>query len=389
VNIQESAGTEGGRPDPQKLDGSQLQRIDLLESSGALDHLDELRRESRELDSLINDAAGLFALTEIEAMLSFVISRLLDRFIPTRFVFLIQLPDGDGVNYYSYRNLKPDSTPFPVQYYRLFSEFFRKMPYAAPFSALEERFGADHFGDDLRAFEPDMLFPMIGIGGIFGVVVLGSKMVGGDYSNLERMYTDRFIRFLAISIQNRLHQERSITDLKTGLYNHAFFIKRLEEEMARVVRGHSHAALIMLDIDHFKVFNDTWGHLAGDEVLVALSRVLKHAIRSEDVAARYGGEEFCILLVECEEEKIVEVCERIRKEIASMAVPYRGQNLAVTASFGCCTLDPACRSNPEAIIDRADSALYRSKARGRNRTSLYRPGLLGRASACLELSSPS
>ncbi len=365
----------------READTEYVEQLNFLESSGALDHLSELRKESRELDTLINDAAGLFALTEIEDMLAFVISRLLDRFIPTRCVFLIGRPDGLGVDFYSYRNMKPDDLPFPIEYYALFKDFFAVAPYASSFSAMEERFGPQRFGQDIRSYDPDLLFPMVGIGGLFGVVLLGRKLVGGDYSSLERMYVDRLIRFLSICIQNRLHRERSITDAKTGLFNHNYFMKRLEEEVARVARGRTDSGLIMMDIDHFKIFNDNWGHLAGDEVLRALSRVVKQAIRSEDVAARYGGEEFCILLVECGRDKLVEVAERIRKGIAAMAVPWKGEFLEVTASFGCCPLDPSWRGPGESIVERADKAMYRSKAAGRNRTTIYRFGLLGRATA--------
>jgi diguanylate cyclase (GGDEF)-like protein len=359
-------------------------RLDFLESSGALDHLAELRKESRELDTLINDAAGLFALGEIEEMLAFVTTRLLDRFIPTNLVFLIELPDGGGIDQYCYRNMKPVESTFPTAYFRAFAEFFRDSPYSSAFSALEERLGEGRFGPDIRAFEPEYLLPMSGIGGLFGVVILGRKLVGGEYSPLERMYADRLIRFFAICLQNSLHRERSITDAKTGLYNHGYLIKRLDEELSYIARTGRPSALLMIDVDHFKAFNDTWGHLAGDEVLIAIARVLKRSIRAEDVAARYGGEEFCILLVDCLESMLPEVAERIRLSIAGLKVPFKGEELAVTVSVGACPLEPSWHGGPASFVERADRALYRSKAAGRNRTTIYRFGLLGRASALRE-----
>jgi diguanylate cyclase (GGDEF)-like protein len=366
-------------PDPGLPD-----HLDFLESSGALDHLAELRKESRELDTLINDAAGLFALGEIEEMLSFVTTRLLDRFIPTNLVFLIELPDGGGVDQYSYRNMKPAAASFPLAYFRAFTDFFRDSPYSAPFSALEEKLGASRFGADIRAYEPEYLLPMSGIGGLFGVVILGSKVVGGEYSPLDRMYADRLTRFFAICLQNRLHRERSITDAKTGLYNHGYLVKRLDEELSYIARTGRPSALLMIDVDHFKAFNDTWGHLAGDEVLIAIARLLKRTIRAEDVAARYGGEEFCVLLVDCEEATLPEVAERIRLTVNGLKVRYRDEELSVSVSLGACPLDPSLRGNPTSYIERADQALYRSKAAGRNRSTIYRFGLLGRASALRE-----
>lgn len=356
-----------------------VERLDFLETSGALDQLTELRKESRELDTLINDAAGLFALTEVPEMLSFVTSRLLDRFIPVHLVFLIDPPDGGEIEQYSYRNLKIDDTPFPTRYFRSFRDFFAHTPYSRPFSAFEEKFGPEHFGNDIRAYAPDHIFPMIGIGGLFGVVLLGTKMVGAEYSSLERMYADRLLRFLSIALQNRIHREKSITDPKTGLYNHGYFVRRLEEEISRIGRGRSSSAIIMLDVDHFKTFNDTWGHLAGDDVLIGIAGVLKKAVRGEDVASRFGGEEFCILLVDCEEEKILEVAERIRLGIEDMLIKAKKDVLKVTASFGCCPLDPFWAGDAQSYIERADQALYRSKSGGRNRSTMYRFGLLGRA----------
>ena len=364
---------------PEKI---YVERIGYLEKSGALDRLADLRKENRELDNLLNDAVGLFALGEIDEMLAYVTSRLNDRFIPTRLAFLIELPDGSGIDFHCYRNMKPDDEPFPLASYPLLKGFFTDLPFTIARSGLEERLGSLDPG--LEAFDPDWFMPMTGMGGLIGLVILGRKMVGDEYSPLERMYADRLIRFLAICIQNRLHRERSITDLKTGLYNNAFFMRRLGEELARMARGGNPSAIVMLDVDHFKHFNDTWGHLAGDEVLQGIARVLKKVVRSEDIPSRFGGEEFCILLTDCGEEKVLEVAERIRLAIAGMKVEYKAMELTVTVSIGGCPLDPTWQGEASGYIERADSALYRSKALGRNRSTVYRFGLLGRASAVRE-----
>jgi diguanylate cyclase (GGDEF)-like protein len=187
-----------------------------------------------------------------------------------------------------------------------------------------------------------------------------------------------------VGIQNKLHHESAISDPKTGLYNSAYFMKRLGEEIARADRHGSSSGILMLDIDFFKRFNDTWGHLAGDAVLRALSRILTAAVRNEDIPARFGGEEFCVLLVECDERKLFAVAERIRRAIEEMRVPFKSEQLAVTVSVGVCPLEPSWKGSPESFIERVDKALYRSKATGRNRSTLYRFGLLGRATNALE-----
>lgn len=357
----------------------EFDRINYLDKAGALDDLAELRKESRELDSLVNDAATLIALDDIGAMMQFAISRLNERFIPTHLVFLFSSPGEEGLSQYAYKNLKADGEVFPLAYFEPLKSYFDRSPFLSPFAELEAGLGPGFFKEDFRAYEPELVLPMVGIGGIFGIAILGKKLVGGEYSALERMYLDRLVRFLSVGVQNKLHRESALTDPKTGLFNSSYFMKRLGEEAARTDRHGSPSGILMLDIDHFKRFNDSWGHLAGDAALRALARVLRSAVREEDVAARFGGEEFCILLVQCDEAMLLSVAERLRQAIEELRVPFKSEELSLTVSVGACPLEPSWRGSPESFIERADKALYRAKAAGRNRTELYRFGLLGRA----------
>ena len=364
------------------LDTSYLDTFNLLQKTGALDDLAGLREENRELDRLINDAASLFALFTIDEMIGFVISRLLERFIPARLVFLVERLRGDGIDQYYYENLKPAEARLPESCYPPLKEYFSLSPYPSLFSDMEGAIGA--IDAELAGFAPVYLLPMRGIGGLHGIVILGEKVVGGEYTELERMYVDRMTRFLAIGIQNSLSHQSSITDPKTELYNHAYFMQRLEQELARIGRYNARAGLIMIDVDHFKRFNDTWGHLAGDEVLISLAKSLKSHVRSEDVAARFGGEEFCILAIECGESDLVNFAERLRRSVETMVVTYKSERLSVTISLGLCLLDSESPTDGPGCLERADRALYKSKSFGRNRATLYRPGLLDRAMALRE-----
>ncbi len=366
-------------PKTTGIDAAYLKQLNLLQKSGALDDLAALRRENHELDLLINDAAALFAKTSIEDMLGFVITRFLERFIPSKLVFIIEPPRGDRLDQYSFSNLQPSDALVSEGYYGPLKSFFLASPYPIDFAEIEGRLGAGTFGPDFRSFEPDILFPLSGIGGLYGIVIFGRKVVGSSYSELERMYADRIIRFLSIGIQNSLHHESSITDSKTGLYNHQHFIRTLEQEIARVGRHGKNSGLIMLDVDHFKRFNDSYGHLAGDEVLAHMAETIKKAIRREDVASRFGGEEFCILVVECDGPTLIEVAERIRTSIETMEISFEGLSLTVTASLGCCFIRDGAPEGPDELIGRADKALYLSKTGGRNRTTLFRAGLLDKA----------
>lgn len=360
------------------IDDAYLQQFNALQKSGALDDLAALRRENRVLDTLINDGARLYGLKSVEEIIDFVIERMLDQFIPTYFLIIIEPLRGHDLMQYCYANLKPSDDRLSASTYAVLKERLVSSPYITEFAAL------DLPGEpqaELARFEPELLVPMNGIEGTFGLAIIGRKVLDRTYSDTERMYVDKLARFVSIGIQNNLHRESAITDAKTGLYNHAYFNQRLEQEIARVLRHKGKAGVIMLDVDHFKIFNDTYGHLAGDEVLTALARTIKDTVRSEDVAARFGGEEFCTLAIECDGPGLLDMSERIRLAVERMGVVYKGQSLSVTASLGCCLLDTDIVRSPDDYIEMADKALYSSKSGGRNRSTLYRASLLGRARA--------
>lgn len=163
--------------------------------------------------------------------------------------------------------------------------------------------------------------------------------------------------------QNALLAELASTDELTGVKNRRRFREDLELLSSQAERMKSPLSLILLDIDHFKTYNDTFGHPAGDAVLRQVGRMLRTTLRSHDVVARYGGEEFVVLLPATGADEAVEVAERLRGTIAEHAWPHR----PVTASFGVATSGPDT-PDAAALVDRADRALYRSKEAGRNRT---------------------
>ncbi len=363
-----------------------LERFKSLQSSGAIGALDEMRMENRELDRIISDASALVALTDVDEMLEFVISRLLDHFVPQFLAFIMEPPRGSRIRQYCYRNLKLSEDQINTRDYRTMKAHFLEHPFLVSFDELEGSVGQSAFSEEFRRLEPHLIFPMRGIGGMYGIAILGTKVVGDDYSDLERMYVDRLIRFLSVGIQNGLHHESSITDPKTGLYNHDYFVRRLEDEIARSQRHGANAGVLMIDIDHFKMFNDHWGHLAGDEMLNAVARTLKETTRTEDTVARFGGEEFCVLVLECDGLHLLEVAERIRIAVEETYIKYNGASLAVTASIGARMIETSDQPDANRILENADKALYVSKAFGRNRCTLFRSGFLSRATMLRQLS---
>ncbi len=166
--------------------------------------------------------------------------------------------------------------------------------------------------------------------------------------------------------QERLRQ-LAITDGLTGLFNHRYFKEHLEQELYRASRHHSEVSLIMIDIDFFKRYNDTFGHPAGDALLRAVARMLKDNVRKIDIAARYGGEEFVLVLAETNKPAASLVAEKMRRMVETST--FEGlpahNNGHITISLGIATF-PLDATNPNDLITMADQRLYQAKQRGRN-----------------------
>jgi diguanylate cyclase (GGDEF)-like protein len=161
------------------------------------------------------------------------------------------------------------------------------------------------------------------------------------------------------------------TDSLTGLYNRRSFQERLEQEVDRAIRYHRPLSLIMIDIDYFKTYNDTYGHLQGDSVLVEVARTLKQLSRAPDIVARYGGEEFALILPETDKANAETLGRRLREYVeqhtfpGAVALPTQ----ALTISVGVASYTPP--DTKEVLIEAADVALYHAKRQGRNRVVVW------------------
>ncbi len=164
------------------------------------------------------------------------------------------------------------------------------------------------------------------------------------------------------------------TDGLTQLCNHRFFQETLAREVERCERYGRYVSLLLMDIDHFKSFNDTYGHPIGDLVLKEISQCIRRAIRANDFPARYGGEEFAVIIPETNQQGAMAVAERIRSTVESHTVQSEKGDLHITLSIGCASIPDNAQTQP-ALIEAADNALYYSKEHGRNRTTLYKKGM--------------
>jgi diguanylate cyclase (GGDEF)-like protein len=154
----------------------------------------------------------------------------------------------------------------------------------------------------------------------------------------------------------------------TGTWNRVAILDLLHREYELAARSGSTIGLIMLDVDHFKRVNDTYGHLAGDHVLVEAARRMQEAVRSYDLVGRYGGEEFLVVSPDCDREQIQVCAERIRSAMAEQPVLALDTKIAITVSAGTAVLVPRLNTEKDALTA-ADTALYRAKSGGRNQVA--------------------
>ncbi|MFO0821694.1 MAG: diguanylate cyclase [Gemmataceae bacterium] len=159
-------------------------------------------------------------------------------------------------------------------------------------------------------------------------------------------------------------------DALTGLWNRRAILDLLSDELSRGRREGFPVGVVLLDVDHFKQINDTFGHQAGDVVLYSLARDLNGTVRPYDRVGRYGGEEFLIVLPHCNEPGLEVLCERLRISIASLQVMYHGHVITFTASLGATIALPAKETDLDDALHVADLALYRAKSGGRNRVEI-------------------
>ena len=180
---------------------------------------------------------------------------------------------------------------------------------------------------------------------------------------LERKVKERTFELMEA---NRKLNELSITDGLTGLYNHRYFLRKLETEFGKALRYGRSLALLLLDIDHFKEVNDRYGHRCGDLVLKNVAGLLKDHLRNSDAAARCGGDELAIILPETDKSKASKVAEKLRGQLGESSFAWNGELFSITCSIGVAAIPDIGIDDWNAFVETADKSLYRAKREGRN-----------------------
>jgi diguanylate cyclase (GGDEF)-like protein len=212
-----------------------------------------------------------------------------------------------------------------------------------------------------------------------GVLNLTDRVDGAPFGNEDLSLVEIMVPHLALIVERtewhrkaEAFQRMSLTDPLTGLPNRRYLEERLFEEVERSKRYNTPLAFMLIDVDHFKRYNDLYGHTNADSVLVKTAQILRRSVRTIDLPARFAGDEFCIVLPETDLDAAARIAERVRRAV--VATEYRSddgnQMGQVTLSIGVSSFSPA-RHSPLAIIETADRALYRAKTMGRNCVVVY------------------
>ena len=349
----------------------------LLQEIGVFDYINSLDREIKNFKSLFTGTLDIFARTTVDEIMDATVWQISDHSLPSVIVFLWKpLQNREEIVIKSYKNYKLVDLKFNVKNISDFEPFFRKYPKPINYGLFSFEIGDNEAIKSFDTVEPELVIPIMGPSGLYGLVLMGRKILGEEYSMAELAFVQHLMSFVSLAIQNHLHYERTLRDVKTGLYNNGFFLTRLNEEIARSKRNKTNASIIIMDVDKFKNFNDTYGHIAGDRVLESLAITIKQAVRTEDVPSRFGGEEFTVLLPDTDKEHAFLAAERLRARVADIKVPWDPPLPQVTISLGVYTFGIDTDIPAEEIINRADEALYLSKQLGRNRSTAWGVGLL-------------
>jgi diguanylate cyclase (GGDEF)-like protein len=235
-----------------------------------------------------------------------------------------------------------------------------------------------HYRSPVMPFKTDNLGSVFVLPMLYEKEILGMLALLSEKINALNPYQIELLEVLgnqaSTSIANaRFHAEierLAITDGLTGLFNHRHFQERLSQEFSRIDRFSEPLSVLIIDIDHFKKINDTYGHPVGDAVLKGVADKIRKTIRNIDISARYGGEEFAVILIGTDERGAMNMAERLRKAVMNKTFSADKNTFNVTISIGISTYTKGIKRKEE-LIEKADKALYQAKRGGRNRSILW------------------
>ena len=345
-----------------------------MNSLNSSDNIQKFEARINDLESLIEISKSLSSNLHYSSVLDSILLTCMGRARVLKAGLFIK-PDIDSKEFTLYRNYEGFDTDRKIKYSITedseLIDTFKKNPqcYTMP-----ELLGAVENIVDLKAFtilEPTLMIPLINRADLQGVIVLGERIINEPFEEDEKDFLINVAGMAAIAIDNSFLFEVSTTDMMTKLKLKHVLYQTMKQNFNPELPPIS---ILMMDIDHFKNLNDTYGHAFGDIVLIKVASILINSLRLEDLASRYGGEEFVIVLKKMTVDDAQLVAERIRQRIESLEFKYteKGKNEIVktTISIGIARYNSGLDAVPEDLIKRADAALYEAKESGRNRIGI-------------------
>lgn len=334
--------------------------------------LEDLEKRIYDLKNLINLGMSLSSNLNFQSLVESILYACIGQFFVERVAILLQV-DLDIPDLHVHMTKGYDAEPDKDVCLKENSPLYVYLD-AHPEPVTIEKLNELPFSEEmerLKYLTPSLIVPMKSKNSLNGLLILGDKMSGEQFSFSEKEFIQNLSKFAAIAVENSQLYLMAILDRMTRLYIHHYFQERLAEEISRSKRSESPLSLIMSDIDHFKNFNDTYGHQQGDIVLKKTAEIFKKQVRNVDIAARYGGEEFAIILPNTKLDEAILVANRLRKAVEKYEYPGQEIPIHVTISFGVAQFNPDKDMDSQHFLKRSDNALYKAKELGRNRVVAF------------------
>jgi len=267
-----------------------------------------------------------------------------------------------------------ESNWFETGHYTLDACWSLRKGYAHPQGPYDKLIRCDHDSDEIANV---ICIPLVAQGETLGVMHFRRNNIEDDYDENDRKVATSIAEQVALSIANLQLRDnlrnQAIKDSLTGLFNRRYFVETAEKELSRAVKQKSMMAILMIDLDYFKKLNDSFGHDAGDKVLMEFGTLLNKLTHNEHIACRMGGEEFVVLLSDTNIALVHSFAEALLSQLRNLKILCNGTNIGtVTASIGISTY-PEGGADIESLVKLADQALYQAKSQGRDRVVLSSP----------------
>ena len=369
------------RMQSQELESANQQIYDL--NQNLIDKNKELRKKVYDLRNIFDVSLELHAILDVDRLINSTLLSLIGKFSCKSAIFLYPAKKNEQrLSILNSKGLyKADVEELTIEKSDALITYFHKNPSPQLLSKLPKYIQDSAGTRALNELSMELVSPISTVHNQEDALIcLGARVNDKPYQKQELEILLTINNIVSIALSNAsLYDEviqLSYTDGMTDLHNYRYFEMRLKEEILRHTRNKQGVSLIILDVDHFKNYNDTLGHQAGDEVLRQLALILKDTVRENDIVARYGGEEFAVILPSVGKEGAIILAERLRARVseaifADEAVQPLGK---VTISIGTASL-PLDASTSSDLIYKADTALYAAKHAGRNCVRQYSPEL--------------